>query len=108
MTLYFIGKLVVERKDDPPKIQVYHASGFSFIRQPLDILRSFILYFLCSESCGMHFDTQYSSRNVLQQAWVAIVEVGMVTWKAMNSHKSIVSLVSRIVLIKPSRLNGAT
>jgi hypothetical protein len=36
----------------------------------------------------MHFDAQYSSCNVLQQAWVAIVEVGMVTWKAINSLRS--------------------
>jgi hypothetical protein len=33
----------------------------------------------------MHFDVQYSSRNVLQQAWVVTVKVGMVTWKAINS-----------------------
>jgi hypothetical protein len=83
-----LGDLVVERDDDPPKIQDYHASGFSFIRQPLDILRSFILYFLWLERCRMHFDAQYSSCNVLQQAWVAMVEVGMATWKAINSLRS--------------------
>jgi hypothetical protein len=33
----------------------------------------------------MHFDAYYSSCNVLQQAWVVIVKVGMVTWKAINS-----------------------
>jgi len=33
----------------------------------------------------MHFDSHYSSRNIIQQAWVAIVEVGMATWKAINS-----------------------
>jgi len=27
-----LGELVVKRKDDPPKIQDYHASGFSFIK----------------------------------------------------------------------------
>jgi hypothetical protein len=32
----------------------------------------------------MYFDNQYSSKNVLQQARVAIVEVGMATWKAIN------------------------
>jgi len=26
-----LGDLVVERKDDPPKIQDYHTGGFSFI-----------------------------------------------------------------------------
>ncbi len=37
----------------------------------------------------MHFDVHYSSHNVLQQAWVVTVEVGMATWKAINSFKSI-------------------
>ncbi len=63
--------------------------NFFFIRQPLDILRSFIIYFLWSESCTMHFDAEYSFDNVLKQAWVAIVEVGMTTWKAINSLKYI-------------------
>jgi hypothetical protein len=31
------------------------------------------------ERCRMHFDAQYSSCNVLQQAWVAIIEVGITT-----------------------------
>ncbi len=30
----------------------------------------------------------YSSHNVLQQVWVATIEVGMATWKAINSLKS--------------------
>jgi hypothetical protein len=37
----------------------------------------------------MHFDAEYSFDNVLKQAWVAIVEVGMTTWKAINSLKYI-------------------
>ncbi len=74
--LILLGDLVVEKEDDPPKIQNYHAGGFSFITQPLDILRSFIFYFLWSKRCRMHFDVQYSSHNVLQQAWVVIVGLG--------------------------------
>ncbi len=62
-----------------------HVKDFSYIRQPLDILRNFILYFLWSERCRKHFDYQYSSRKILQQAWVATVEVGMATWRAINS-----------------------
>jgi hypothetical protein len=56
-----LSNLVVEREDDPPKIQDYHASGFSFIRQPLDILKNFNLYFLWSERCRMHFDAQFDA-----------------------------------------------
>ncbi len=37
----------------------------------------------------MHFDAQYFSHNVFQQAWVATIEVGMATWEAINSLRSI-------------------
>jgi hypothetical protein len=60
-----LGELVIQREDDPPKIQDYHDGGFSFIRRLLDILRSFIIYFLWSKRCMMHFDAHYSSCNVL-------------------------------------------
>ncbi len=50
-----LGEAVFEREDDPPRFQGYHVGGFSYIRQPLDILRSFILYFLWSERCRKHF-----------------------------------------------------
>ncbi len=83
-----LGEIVFEREDDPPGVQGYHVEGFSYIRQSFDILCSFILYFLWSERCRKHFDNQYSSRKILQQAWVAIVEVGMATWKAINSLRS--------------------
>ncbi len=33
-------------------------------------------------------NNQYSFRKILQQAWVVTVEVGMVTWKAINSLQS--------------------
>jgi len=106
--LILLGDLVVEKEDDPPKIQNYHAGGFSFITQPLDILRSFIFYFLWSKRCRMHFDVQYSSHNVLQQAWVVIVGLGWRTGKPSILLDLLLSLVSRIILIRPLRLNGAT
>jgi hypothetical protein len=80
-----LGEVVFEKEDDPPKVQRYHVGGFSYIRQPLDILCSFILYFLWSKRCRKYFEYQYSSKKILQQAWAAIVEVGMATWKAINS-----------------------
>ncbi len=58
---------------------------FSYRRQPLDILRSFLLYYLWSERCRRHFDGQYSLKRVLFQFWEATAEVGMATWKAMRS-----------------------
>jgi hypothetical protein len=53
----------------------------------LDILRSFLLYYLWSERCRRHFSDQYSLNKVLLQALVATVEVGMATWKAIRSHR---------------------
>ncbi len=80
-----VGEIVFEKKDDPPRVQGYHVRGFSYSRQPLDIVCNFILYFLWSERCWKHFDNLYSSRKIFQQVWVATVEVGMATWKAINS-----------------------
>jgi hypothetical protein len=40
-----------------------------------------------SERCRKHFDDQYSLYKVLHSAWVATVEVGMATWKAIRSHR---------------------
>jgi hypothetical protein len=56
-------------------------------RQPLDILRSFTLYHLWTERCRKNFDDQYSLKAVLTQAWVATVEVGMASWKAIRSYQ---------------------
>ncbi len=80
-------KLFSREKMTPP-IQGYHVGGFSYIRQPLDILGSFIFYFLWTERCRKHFGNLYSSRKILQQAWVATVQIEMATWKAINSLRS--------------------
>ncbi len=71
-----LGEVVFEKEDDLLGVQKYHVRGFSYIKQPFDILRNFILYFLWSEKCRKHFDNQYSSRKIFQQAWVVTVEVG--------------------------------
>jgi hypothetical protein len=103
-----LGESVFERENEPPNIQGYHIGGFSSRRQPLNIFRSFIFYFLWTERCRMHFDSQYSSRNVLQQAWVATVKVGMATWKAINCPLPPGSLVFRIELNRPLGQSGVT
>jgi hypothetical protein len=55
-----LGEAVFEEEDDPPGLHNYHPGGFSYKRQPLDILRSFLLFYLWSERCRKHFDDQYS------------------------------------------------
>ncbi len=83
-----LGEAVIEQEDDPPGLLAYHTGGFTYLRQPLDILRSLLLYYLWSERCRRHFDDHYSLKQVLTQAWVAMVEVGMATWKAIRSHRT--------------------
>jgi hypothetical protein len=85
LAICHVGWSCVWEKRWPLRVQGYHVRGFSYSRQSFDILRSFILYFLWLKRCWKHFDNQYSSRKILQQAWVATVEVGMATWKAINS-----------------------
>jgi hypothetical protein len=78
-----LGEAVIEQEEDPPNLHGYHIGGYSYVRQPLDILRSFLLYYLWSERCRKHFNDQYSLKRILLLAWVATVEVGMATWKAI-------------------------
>jgi hypothetical protein len=80
-----LGETVFEEDDDPPNLHSYHPGGFSYRKQPLDILRSFLLFFLWSERCHRHFDGQYSLKRMLLQAWEATTEVGMASWKAIRS-----------------------
>jgi len=80
------GLVVIEQEDDPHGLLAYHTGDFTYPRQPLDILRSLLLYYLWSERCRRHFNDLYSLNQVLFQAWVATVEVGMATWKAIRSH----------------------
>ncbi len=80
-----LGEAVFEEDDDPPNLHNYHTGGFTYRRQPLNILRSFLLYYLWSERCRKHFDSQYSLKRVLLQSWEATTKVGMATWKAIRS-----------------------
>ncbi len=74
-----LSEASIECEDDPPGLHAYHTSSFTYFRQPLDILRTFIFYYLWSERCRKHFDDRYSIDKVLQQAWVATVKIDMAT-----------------------------
>jgi hypothetical protein len=41
-----LGKAAMEHENDPPELLAYHTDGFTYLKQSLDILRSFILYHL--------------------------------------------------------------
>jgi hypothetical protein len=82
-----LGEAVAKLDDDAPGLLAYNAGGFTYPQQPLDSFRSLILYHLWTERCTKHFDDKYSLQKVLLQAWVATVEVGMATWKAIRSHR---------------------
>jgi len=79
--------MAMEQEDDPPGTLAYHLGGFTYPRQALDILCSFIVFRLWTERCRKHFDDKYSLKAVLTQAWVATVEVGMASWKAIKSQR---------------------
>jgi hypothetical protein len=79
------SEALFEEDDDPLDLHCYHIGGFSYRRQPLDILRSFLLFYLWSERCRTHFDDQYSLKKVLLQAWEATAKVGMASWKVIRS-----------------------
>jgi len=83
-----LGEAVNEREEDLLNLLAYHKGGFSYLRQPLDILRSLLLYYLWTERYKKHFDDHYSFKQVLTQAWVATVEVGMATWKAIRARRA--------------------
>ncbi len=74
-----LGEAIFKEEDDPPDLHCYHTGGFTYRQQSLDILRSFLLYFLSFKRCRKHFDDQYSLKRVLLQAWEATAEVGMAT-----------------------------
>jgi hypothetical protein len=82
-----LDEAAMEQEDDPPGTLAYHSRGFTYPRQALDILRSFIIFRLWTERCRKHFDDKYSLKAVLTQAWVATVEVGMASWKAIRSQR---------------------
>jgi hypothetical protein len=103
-----LSDLVVERKDDPPKIQDYHDGGFSFISQPLDILRNFILYFLWSEGVGCTLMRNIPPTIFSNKLGSLLLTLGWRPAKPSIPLDLLVSLVFRIILIRPLRLNGAT
>jgi hypothetical protein len=41
-----LDEAVFEEDDDPPDLHYYHTGGFSYRKQPFDILRSFLLFYL--------------------------------------------------------------
>jgi hypothetical protein len=51
-----LREVIFEEEDDPPDLHCYHTGDFTYRQQPLDILRSFLLYFLWSKRCRKHFD----------------------------------------------------
>jgi hypothetical protein len=63
-----LGEVAMEQEDDPLDTLAYHTGGFTYLRQALDILRSFIVFRLWTERCKKHFDDKYSLKVVLTQA----------------------------------------
>ncbi len=60
-----LGEPVLKCEDDPPGHLTYHPGGFTYPRQPFNILRSFILYHIWIERCKRHFGDQHSIKSIL-------------------------------------------
>ncbi|CAK9267289.1 unnamed protein product [Sphagnum jensenii] len=73
-------------EEEPSSTLRYYRGGFSCGRQPLDILRSFLLYYIWAERCRHQFDGVHSVSNILRLAWTSTVEVDMASWCALNKH----------------------
>jgi hypothetical protein len=43
-----LGEASIKHEEDPPGLHAYHPGGYTYLRQPLDILRTYILYYLWS------------------------------------------------------------
>jgi hypothetical protein len=59
-----LGEAVFEDDNKPPDLHCYHTGGFSYRRQLLNILMSFLLFYLWSERCQRHFDNQYFLKSL--------------------------------------------
>jgi hypothetical protein len=73
-----------EKEEDPLDLHRYHPGGFSYRRQPLDILRSFLLYYLHPDYIQMALfpgTPKLESRNCPE-----IVPGGVPTLGAHNSR----------------------
>ncbi len=60
------------------------------IDTPLNILPSFILFYIWAERCHLCFEGQYSISKILRVAWTSSVEVGLVCCCALTKHKRFV------------------
>jgi hypothetical protein len=77
---------LVATEEEPSSTARYYPGGFSCGRQPLDILRSFLLYNIRAESCQHRFDGVHYVSNNLRLAWTCTVEIDMAFWCAFNKH----------------------
>jgi hypothetical protein len=103
-----LGEATIERKDDPPGLLTYHTGGFTYPKQPLDILRSFILYHLWLERCRNHFGEQYSTRKVVTQKRVATMRSVWPLGRPLDLTGPPRTLISKLALSLISKESGFT
>ncbi len=95
------------KRPRPPEMQGYHVGGFSYIRQLLDILCSFILYFLWTERCRKHFDNQYSYRKSFGKPGLLPLKLEWTLGRPLIPFGLPGTLAFKLGLIKPLGQNGA-
>lgn len=70
-------------------IHIIHGPKKIHERNPLNICRSFIFFYIWAKKYQFHFEGKYFINKILKPAWTSIVEVGMITWHAVNKQKSL-------------------
>ncbi len=101
-----LGEAVFEREDDPPEVQGYHVGGFSYIRQPLDILRSFIL-FGWRDAGSISITSIPQGKSFSKPGWLSL-RLGWPLGRPSTPFGPPGNLVFRLGLIRPLGRNGVT
>jgi hypothetical protein len=61
-----------------------HPRGYSFPFLAINTLNSTVMFFLWTKRCSLHFGRSYYTRKTLVNAWIATIEIGMVTWVELH------------------------
>jgi hypothetical protein len=86
------GEASIEREDDPPDLHAYHTGDFTYFMQPLDILRTFILYY-CNATKGLLMNSGWRPKRSfigqINDFWTSVMNVfpqNRTFWRQKKLH----------------------
>ncbi len=83
-----LNEIVHQIEKVQPSTQNLKTTRFCYTKQPLNILCSFIVYFLWIDKCRKNFEDNYPSFKILKWPQVSNVEVGMDAWKDLSNTRT--------------------